>query len=157
MILISNRGTERIPNIRQSMTRLSSGFSLLKMRMVPPVNIRNTPAYRVKQVMAQIPAEIQSHRVVLRFRYLVILYIKSSIRMRKTVSDQSMEYTSWRAGLHRIQKSKIRLYHPVVFKNPFMIPPDTYNNTPNNIPFSQGPNCNGSSRVIKEIIVKKNG
>jgi hypothetical protein len=38
-----------------------------------------------------------------------------------------------------------------------MILPDIYNNTPNNIPFSHGPNCRGSRRDKNEMIVKKNG
>ena len=37
------------------------------------------------------------------------------------------------------------------------MPPDTYNKIPNNIPFSQGPNCRGSIRDKNEIIDKEAG
>src|SRR5664279_274791 len=111
-----------LPNIKLCRIRFLQLFPVLKNIIAVPVKIRNTPAYRVIQEKAQMKADSNSHFNVFCAWYLEMLLINKRIRIRKAVSDQSIEYTSTRAGLIKMLKRKMRLYHLDGFEKPFIMP-----------------------------------
>ena len=153
----NNNEKDRLPKRKQWKMRVRKGRGLLKKIRNKPVGIINNPAYRVKQVTAQMIIDNSNQPSVRCRRYFEMQVIKKRISRIKTVSDQSNEYTSCRAGLSKMQRSKSRLYKTESFVNAFIMPPPVYNNEANKIPFQTEPNCRGSSRVMKETILNKKG